>query len=162
MGLKGKNSITNISGNLDDTFIDYLKSEYFKQGYSNHNEIIWVGNSSYEELSDKFEECRSYYRAIYLSNLLEKKLPFKKIEILPIGKCENTNVDSDLQRTVIILGVKKVDSLVNIKDALYLHLLNDRKIPFRFWDYSLCKDYETFFNLDKITCNGISPKKVYR
>lgn len=160
--LKGKNTITNINGKLDDTFINYLKSEYFKQGYSNHNEIICVGNSSYEEISEKYEECRSYYRAIYLSNLLEKDLPFKKIEILPIGKCENTNIDSDSQRTVIILGVKKIDSLVNMKDALYLHLLSDKKVPFRFWDYSLCKDYETFYNPDKIICKGISPKALYR
>ena len=157
--LKGQNTITNINGKLDDTFIEYLK-----QGYSNHNEIICIGNSSYEEISEKHEEYRSYYRALYLSDLLQKKITLKKIEILPIGKCKNTKIDSDSQRTVIILRVKKIDSLVNMNDALYLHLLNDKKIPYRFWDYSLCKDYETFYNPDKkkIIYNGISPRGLYK
>lgn len=153
--LRGSNQISNFSTAVNTSFTTYLTSEYFKQGYETHSEIICVGNSSYEESSVSVEECRSYCRAVFLEDVLKASLPFKQISLLPIGKSDSTGLNSNLQRSVIILGVKKVDSSINVKDALYLHLLHDNNIPFRFWDYSLCKTYEAFYN-NKNPCNKLA------
>lgn len=157
---KGKNEIfdvleSNHDINLDQKFIAYLKTEYFKKGFAKHNEIICVGNSSFEEDGNKSnEECRSYKRALQLRRLLEESSTFSNIQILPIGISDSTGLPSDLQRSVIIIGVKKIDSLINMKDALYDHLLHDTNTPFRFWDYSLCKSYEDFYNSTYKPCSG--------
>jgi hypothetical protein len=163
--VKGKTGIAGFNDGQrifseDKSFIKYLKSEYFAGGYSESNEIICIGNSSYEEANIEIEECRSYCRGLYLSKMLEKHMPFKKIEILAIGKSDDTKLNSDLQRSVVILGVKKVDTLINMKDALYLHLLKDNQTPFRFWDYSLCKNYDGFYDLSKNACGTLSPNQI--
>jgi hypothetical protein len=160
---KGKNEICDFTGNgtklnINSSFIDYLKTEYFQKGVARQNELICVGNSSFEENGNVYnEECRSYCRAMYLRRLLEKNIPFVKIDILPIGKSDSTGLCSDIQRSIVIIGVLKVDSLIDLKDALYLHLLKDKNIPFRFWDYSLCKDYNSFFNSSQIPCKNSNP-----
>ena len=87
----------------------------------------------------------------------KKTFHLSKLTYYQLGKAIALDCLQIFKGAIIIIGVLKVDSLIDLKDALYLHLLKDKNIPFRFWDYSLCKDYDSFFNSSQIPCKNSNP-----
>jgi hypothetical protein len=154
---KGSTKVTyakmGLQESKDETLIDLLEASDFKHRLSDSKGIICIGNSSYEGNEkivsvDKYgarkttilsEEARANERAEKLSTEINKQLQKNTpMFTINIGRCKVENkANSNLQRSIVILFLKKFDQDVNLNRAVFNAVVGLDAMPFRVIDYSL-------------------------
>jgi len=142
--------------NKRDSFLTHslknlLSSVDFKGRMKSSKGIICIGNASFEVIDSTIknpgkkindimsEEKRANERARILAATINENLENNiPIYTASIGKCKVQNREnSDLQRSIVILSLKKYDEGVDINIAGFRAIVGLKSMPFRVIEYSL-------------------------
>jgi eukaryotic-like serine/threonine-protein kinase len=134
-----------LKGSTQSLPISVLKQELEKQGIfkimDNPNRIVAIGTASCEGTSTE-EELRALSRAKTIQDQIVKQLfQVKEYPILNLGQfkrdnCQRDTAGTSIQRSLVIVGLRKESEGLMVKDAVYQRLAKTIK-NLKLDDYSL-------------------------
>lgn len=127
----------------------YFKNQNYLDKINNAQNIICLGNSSYEEdlkipakFRKKQEEDRASIRAKHLQGIIRKLAKSTvMVHTANLGQYKIADpLSSNSQRSIIIIRVMQKEDGVNMNQALYDALNKTKELPFDIHQFSLARD----------------------